>query len=181
MIEKIILYTIITIVVSTAFAFLTKATGKSVETDESGKFNLRMNKLYGILGLIGLVFGLLFLIFVTLTAEPNDRGIWIGVILMFTIFWGTGIPCLMYYRNHKVTFSDNAIVATNVYGKMKEIKWNDISDIRFKALSGLLILTTQSEQIKVHRHLVGLSKFVEFIETKTKWTSEELKVPTGKK
>ena len=178
MAEKAILYAIIGIAVSTALAFLTKATGKPVETDESGKFNLRMNKLYGIMGIAGLVFGLSFLIFLPLTS-PNDSGIWIAIILMLLISWGTGIPCLMYYRNHKVSFSDNSIIATNVYGKMKEIKWSDISDIRFKALSGLLVLTTTNEQIKVHQHLVGLSKFVEYIEKKTKWTRKELKVPIG--
>jgi hypothetical protein len=181
MTEKIILYTIIGIVVSTALAFLTKATGKAVASDESGYFNLRMNKLYGIMGIIGFLFGLLFLIFLPLTAGVNDSGVWIGVILMLLIFWGAGIPCLMYYRNHRVTFGDNSIIATNVYGKVKEIKWSDISGIKFKPLSGLLVLTTQNEHIKVHQHLVGLPRFVEFIENKTKWTRKELKIPIGKK
>jgi hypothetical protein len=115
MTEKIILYAIIGIAVSTALAFLTKSTGKSVSIDESGQFNLRMNKLYGIMGVIGLVFGLLFLIFLPLTTESNDSGIWMAVILMLLIFWGTGIPCLMYYRNHRVTFDDNLIVATSAH------------------------------------------------------------------
>lgn len=181
MTEKIILYAIIGIAVSIALAFLTKATGKSVNIDESGQFNLRMNKLYGIMGIIGLVFGLLFLIFLPLTTEPNDSGIWMAVILMLLIFWGTGIPCLMYYRNHRVTFDDNSIVTTSVYGKIREIKWTDIEDIRFKAMSGLLVLTTKDQKVKVHQHLVGLSKFIEFVENKTKWTHKELKVPIGKK
>lgn len=181
MTEKIILYAIIGIAVSTALSFITKATGKSVDIVESGQFNLRMNKLYGIMGIIGLVFGLLFLIFLPLTTEPNDSGIWLAVILMLLIFWGTGIPCLMYYRNHRVTFDDNSIVATSLYGKIKEIKWTDIEDIRFKSMSGLLILTTKDDKLKVHQHLVGLSKLIEFVENKTKWTRKELKVPIGKK
>ncbi len=181
MTEKIILYVIIGIAVSTALAFLTKATGKSVDIDQSGQFNLRMNKLYGIMGIIGLVFGLIFLIFIPLTAEPNESGIWMVVILMLLIFWGTGIPCLMYYQNHRVSFDDNSIVATSVYGKIREIKWTDIEDIKFKAMSGLLVLTTKDEKVKVHQHLIGLSKFIEFVEKKTKWTHKELKVPLGKK
>ena len=180
MTEKVILYAIIGIAVSTSLAFLTKSTGKPIATDESGRFNIRMNKLYGIMGIIGLVFGLLFLIFLPLTTEPNDSGIWFIVILMLLIFWGAGIPCLMYYRNHRVSFDDNSIVATNVYGKVKEIKWSDILNIKFKVLSGLLVLTTKNEIIKVHQHLVGLSKFIELIENKTKWTRKELKIPIGK-
>lgn len=180
MTEKVILYAIIGIAVSTGLAFLSNAKGKSVAIDESGQFNLRMSKLYGIIGVIGLVFGLLFLIFLPLTTEPNDSGIWFIVILMLLIFWGAGIPCLMYYRNHRVSFDDNSIVATNVYGKVKEIKWSDILNIKFKVLSGLLVLTTKNEIIKVHQHLVGLSKFIELIENKTKWTRKELKIPIGK-
>ncbi len=180
MTEKIFFYAIIGIAVSTALAFLTKSIAKSIDADERGMFKLRMNKLYGILGIISIVIGLLFLIFLLLTSEPNDSGIWGGVILTILIFWGLGIPCLMYYRNHRVTFDDNSIVVTNVYGKVKEIKWSDISDVRFKTFAGLLVLTTTSEQIKVHQHLVGLSKFIEYIENKTKWTRKELKVPIGK-
>jgi hypothetical protein len=181
MTEKIVLYSIIGIAVSTALAFLTKATGKSIEIDESRKFNLRMNKLYGFMGIIGLFFGLLFLIFIPLTTESNNGGIYFAVILMLLIFWGTGIPCLLYYRNHRVTFDENTIIATSVYGKIREIKWTDIEDIRFKAMSGLLILTTKDDKLKIHQHLVGLSKFIEFLENKTKWTRKELKVPIEKK
>jgi glucan phosphoethanolaminetransferase (alkaline phosphatase superfamily) len=180
MTEKIILYTIIGIAVSTALAFLSKATGTSIATDESGLYNLRMNKFYGMMGLVGLVFGLLFLIFLPLTAEQIDKGILTGIVLMLLIFWGTGIPCFMYYRNHKVSFDNNSIKTTNVYGKVKEIQWSDISDIRFNAFSGLLVLKTNNETIKVHQHLVGLLKFIEHIENKTKWTRKELKVPIGK-
>jgi hypothetical protein len=181
MTEKIILYSIIAVAVWTSFAFLTKATGKTVTSNESGYFNLRMNKLYGIMGIIGILFGVLILIFLPMTAEANDDGVWMGVIILLLIFWGTGIPCFMYYRNHRLTFGENSISATNVIGKVKEIKWSDISDIKFKVLSGVLVIKTQNEQIKVHQHLVGLSKFVEFIETKTTWNRKDLKVPLGKK
>jgi uncharacterized membrane protein len=180
MTDKIILYAVIGIVVSTVFAFLTKGTSKSVAIDQNGHYNLRMNKLYGIMGVIGLVFGLLFLIFLPLTVGIYDRDVWVGVILMLLIFWGTGIPCLMYYRNHRITFNENSVSVVNVYGKVNEIKWSSVLDIKFKALSGLLVLSTKDEIVKVHQHLVGLSEFVELIEKKTKWTRKDLKVPLKK-
>lgn len=181
MIETIIPYTIISIAVSIALAFLTKSTEKSIDKDESGNFNLKMNKLYGIIGIISVLFGLLFLIFIPLTVGVNESEIWIVVILILLISFGLGIPCLMYYRNHRVIFNSNSIIVSNVFGKVKEIKWSDIIDVRYKAFSGLLILTTKIEQIKVHQHLVGLSNFVEFIEKKTKCTIKELKIPIRKK
>jgi len=177
MIENIILFVIIGITVSTVLVFLTRATSKSITPNQSGQYILRMNRLYGILGVIGLVFGLLFMIFLSLSADENDGRIWIMVVFMLLIFWGAGIPCLMYYRNHKVTFNENSITATNVYGKVKEIKWSDILDIKFKVFSGQLVLKTKDEVIKVHQHLVGLSKFVAFIENKIKWTRKELRIP----
>lgn len=179
MTEKIILYTIIGIAVSIAFAFLTKATAKSIAPNKNGLYNLSMNKLYGIMGFVGLIIGLLFLIFLPLTAEQNDSGILTIIILMLLIFWGTGIPCLLYYRNHNVTFDDKSIKTTNVFGKLKEIQWSDVLEIKFQALTGLLVLKTNNETIKVHQHLVGLSKFIEHIEDKTKWNRKELKIPIG--
>lgn len=180
MTEKIILYTIIVIAISVILAFLTKATGKAVVIDNDGHYNLRMNKFYGIIGFVSLIIGLLFLIFLPLTAEPNDSAVWIVTTLMPLIFWGIGIPCMMYYRNHRLVFNNNSIIVTNIYGQIKEIKWSDIKDINFNALSGLLVLKTTQEKIKIHQHLVGLSKFIEHIENNTKWTQKELKLPIGK-
>lgn len=180
MTEKIILYTIIVIAISVILVFLTKATRKAVAIDNDGHYVLRMNKLYGVIGFVCLVIGLLFLIFLPLTAEPTDRGVWVVTTLMLLIFLGIGIPCLMYYRNHRVVFNNNSIIATNIYGQTKEIKWSDINDINFNALSGLLVLKTTQEKIKIHQHLVGLLKFIEHIENNTKWSQKELKLPIGK-
>ena len=71
---------------------------------------------------------------------------------MFLIFWGTGVACLMYYKNHSVIFDNSLIEVTNVFGKANEIRWSDISGIKFNAISGLLVLCTDVEAVKVHQH-----------------------------
>jgi len=180
MIEKVILHAIIGIAISTVLALLVKATRKSVEPDANGKFILRMNKLYGIVGMLSMVFGILFLTFFPLTPEFNSGELFLTLVLMLLIFWGTGIPCLMYYQNHRVIFNEDSIMVSNYYGKIKEINWSNITDIKFKPFLGVLVLSTTDAQVKVHQHLVGLSKFIEYIENKTKWTRKELKIQIGK-
>ncbi len=180
MIENIILSSIILIAVVVSLAFLTKATGKTIITDKTGFYSLRMNKFYGIAGLLGLGIGLVFSIFLLLTEDSNDSGVIVGLILVPLIFWGSGIPCLMYYRNHRLSFNNKIIRVINVYGNQREIQWQDILDIKFQVMSGLLILKTADKVIKVHQHLVGLSKFMEYIESKTRWDRKELRVPIGK-
>ncbi len=179
MTKSIILYSIIAIAIFATIAFLTKGAGRTVAADNDGLYHLRMNKLYGIIGVVGLVFGLLFLIFLPLTAEKIDSSILTGMIIALLIFWGAGIPCLMIYRNHIVLFDDKLIKAKNVYGRTKEIEWKDIEEIKFKPFAGVLRLKTNKEKIKVHHHLVGLSKLVEYMESNTKWNRKELKIPIG--
>lgn len=180
MTEEIFFYSIVGVAVSAAFAFLVKGTGKIVPKDEAGRFNLRMNKLYGIMGVVGLLVGFAFVVVLPLTVESIDNGMTLAIALMLLIFWGTGIPCFMYYKNHSVSFDNHSIRVTNVYGKTNEILWSDVSAIRFKALSGLLAISTGEKTVHVHQHLVGLTKFMEYIEDKTRWTRENLDVPVGK-
>lgn len=168
-------------VVVIGLAFLTKATGKPVSPDQSGKLTLKMNRLYGVVGLIGLLFGLTFLIVPPLTTDHYSTGeIYMAVIVLLLIFWGTGIPGLLYYLNHKVCFDEDAIIVTDLFGKEQEVQWNNIESIKFKFSTGLLILKTDDKKIKVHQHLVGLSQFIAFVERKTKWTNRELKVPMSR-
>jgi hypothetical protein len=180
MTEDTLLYLIIGVAVTITLAVLTKATGKKVVPDDHGLFTLKMNPLYGIIGILGLSIGLFLLLIIIMFADQNDNGFIAGVILTLLIFGGTGIPCLMYFRNHKISFNRKTIKATNVFGRTNQIEWADILEIKFNAFSGLLKLTANNETIKVHQHLVGLTKFIEFMEMETKWTHKELKIPIRK-
>jgi hypothetical protein len=171
MTEDTLLYLIIGVAVTITIAVLTKATGKKVVPDDHGLFTLKMNPLYGIIGILGLSIGLFLLLIIIMFADQNDNVL---------IFGGTGIPCLMYFRNHKISFNRKTIKATNVFGRTNQIEWADILEIKFNAFSGLLTLTANNETIKVHQHLVGLTKFIEFMEMETKWTHKELKIPIRK-
>lgn len=107
MTEEIFLYSIAGVAVSAAFAFLVKGTGKTVSKGDTGRYNLRMNKLYGIMGVVGLLFGFAFV-------------------------------------------------------------------VRLQAIRA------GEKTVHVHQHLVGICKFMKYIQDKTRWTRENLNVPVGK-
>lgn len=177
MTDKIIFYAIIGIAVTLTMVFLKNATGKEVKIAEDGCYKLRMNKLYGIIGVVCVLMGLIFLISLPFMVDEINAGI-VGVMtLVLAICWGSGIPCLLYYRNHRISFDDRSIHVTDVYGKSRTIEWSQITDANFSAFSGLLVLKTENEKVKVHQHLVGLSKFMKTLENKIQWTTKELKVP----
>lgn len=178
MAENTILYLIIGIVISFAFSFLTKYSSKKVAKNPSGRYNLKMNKLYGIVGVVSLILG--FFCSVYLPLIENSSEVIIGIVLFLLIFWGLGIPSLMCYRNHSLSFDNKSIQVSNIYGKKKEIQWSDICTIKFNLFSGFLDLKTNKESIRVHQHLVGITHFADYIEKYTKWTCKELKLPIRK-
>ena len=139
-----------------------------------------MNKLYGIVGLVSILFGVFFIIFFITTPDKSDGGIVGGVLLMLLIFWGAGIPCLLYFKNHKVSFNEDSILVVNVFGKQKKVEWAKIADINFKALWGLIVIDSEGEKVKIHQHMVGISKFIETLERNTHWTNNDLRVPLRK-
>ena len=176
MIDKIILNGIIAIFSLIVIAYLTKASKKKTSIDENGEFHLKMNKLYGLIGILGTLLGLFFLIYIPLTVKVGDNEIWLLTFFMLLILLVPGIFLLMYYKNHRVIFGDNSIVVTDVFGKEKKIKWSDITDIKFNILSGMFVISTKSEKIKVHLHLIGISNFTEYIERKTGWKYKNFKI-----
>jgi hypothetical protein len=178
---KIFLYAFISIAVSAALRSLFKATGTKISTDRAGEYHLRMNILYGIIGIGSIILGLTFIIW-PLTEDTIDSATITITALMLAMFCGLGTPCWLYYRNHRMTFDSEIIRVTNVYGKTAEIKWHDIESMRFNAFSGLLaIQDNKGNKIKVHQHLVGLSTFMGMVESKTSWTSKKLRIPINSK
>ncbi len=179
MIEKIITYGLITFVVTLSLTYLTKLTGKKVTADLNGKIELRMNKLYVIVGLISMIMGIGFALVFAFIGE-FDRGSIIGLVIMLVFGLGLGLPCLIYYQNHRILFDNQSIQATDGLNKTEKIKWDDIKSIRFNHFSGKLTIKDTSKIIKLHQHLVGLSTFMKMLEERTKWTAEELKIPIEK-
>lgn len=172
--EKVIFYGIIGIAVSLAMNFMNKGASQNIRENENGEIELRMNKLYQILGYlcIGIT-----TIFVLAAIYYQDEEMYLIGGIMFLLFGGLGLPILMYYNNHKLRFNDDRILVHNWLGKSNEIKWSEIDSIKFNPFSGYLKINGLNKKLTIHQHLVGLKEFLKRMEEKTKWKVSELKLP----
>ena len=177
--ENFIVYAIIGVAVTTALAFLNKAASKRTIKNEHGLYELRMNRLYQIVG--GFV-GLMGLSFLLLIVGEQDLTALITILILSLGFAALGFVCLFWYVNHRLNFDERTVSATTFYGKTNTVNWNDVTSITFNSLSGLITLTSNNgTTVKAHQHLVGLNSFVELMEQQTKWTAKSLKLPLNRK
>lgn len=162
------------VAVNLALDFLNKSANKETQEDENGRFTLRLNRLYQIVGLIYIAIGFFVLFMILYFMDPAI--IIIGLI-MIGVFWGMGIPCLIWYYNHKLTFDKKNITVKSWTTKEETIDWLDIEDIAFKRWSGYIKLAGKNKRMTIHSHLVGLKSFIRMMEKKTKWRAKDLKLP----
>ena len=69
---------------------------------------------------------------------------------------GTGIPCLLWYLNHSVYYDKDKIYVQNVYGQERTIFIKDIKSTSLNLMTGLLVVNTDNETVKIHQHLVSV-------------------------
>lgn len=172
--EKVITYGLIGLAVSLAMNYMNKGASQEIAKNPSGEIELRMNKLYQILGYLSIGFASIFVI---AALYYQEKEMYIIGMSMLLLFGGLGIPCLMYYQNHKLKFDDEKIVAQNWRKKIEEITWREIDEIKFNPFSGYLKIRGLNKKMTIHQHLVGLKEFTNKMEEKTKWKAKELKFP----
>lgn len=172
--EKVITYGLIGLAVNLAMRYMSKGASQEIDKDMNGDIELRMNKLYQIVGFVSIGFALIFVIAALYYQEKEMYMIGTAMLLLFG---GLGLPCLMYYQNHKLKFNDTRIIAQNWKKKTGEITWTEIDDIKFNPFSGYLKIFGLNKKLIVHQHLVGLKAFTKKMEEKTKWKASELKLP----
>lgn len=155
---------------------MNRATGKIVKPNGIDQYFLRMNKFYIIAGYIAMCICLVFIIGFIIALE-FELAVFVMVFFIVLILGGLGLLGVLLYRNHYLLFSSTKIEVRSVFGKTKITTWNKIKNVSFSQNSGLITITDDGQKLKVHQHLVGLSKFVAYMEDKTEWTAERLKLP----
>lgn len=107
--EKFIVYAIIGVSVTTTLAFLNRAASKRTTKNEQGLYELRMNRLYQIVG--GFV-GLMGLSFLFLIVGEQDLTASITILILSLGFALLGFVCLFWYVNHRLNFDERTVSAT---------------------------------------------------------------------
>lgn len=129
------------------------------------------------MGILSLVLCLVVTLGPILTDDP-DTAMYIMIFFMFLLFGGLGLLCVLYYRNHNVLFDNSMIEVQNRFGKTKITTWDKIKKVSFTPTTGLLtFIDSDGQKLKVHQHLVGISRLVGVLESKTSWKAKDLRLP----
>jgi hypothetical protein len=130
---------------------------------DNGSYELRMNKAYLVIGVVGAIVGILSLLMPVLADEYSVE-IFVVAGTMALLFLGLAIPCFMWYTNHSVTYDKHGLTSKSAYGKEQQICWADISRVSFNSFMGVVsIVDKQGNSAKTHQHLVGFSSLVEML------------------
>lgn len=159
------------------YNYINATSNEEQQANEDGKYVLRMNRLYQIIGIISLVVAAVFTIGVIIYF---DIEMLILGVMMLLLFGGLGSLCFLYYKNHIVSFDEEAIEITDWRGRENRLYWDEIHKISFNRFSGLVKLESVGKQAGLHYHLVGLVDFVTMMENKTQWRAKALKLPIEK-
>jgi len=135
---------------------------------------LGINKFYLVAGIFFVVIGITCFFLMSIN---NDTRSYITAFLGLVLFAGLGLPALMWYFNHKVSFNEEVIKATNSFGKSSEIKWSEITAIQYRNGIGTLQFTsTKGNKLKVHQHIKGFANLLSMIEKKTNYSEKDFKI-----
>ncbi|SDF55051.1 hypothetical protein [Chitinophaga filiformis] len=148
-------------------AVINRATKKRVEANWEGRYILRMQKAYSILGW---VCGMIACtpIVVLFFEVPSDISGWIALGFLFFSMGFAAALCILYYRNHQVAFDKTYIEVTSPLRKVTTSTWDKVVRTKYSYNAGLLtLIDSDGQKLKINHHLIGLSTFVSMLESKT--------------
>jgi len=165
----------IPLVVGLVMSLLYVASKKKPKEDEQGNTILKLPNFYWIMGVFIIATGIGFLFFASYWASESDalpaRIAAIIALVLGLLLFGKG-----YISS--ILIKDSGLVETSMFGKEKEILWNEIEKITFGKVSlELKIQSSNRNKIKAHLHLVGFDELVSTLEEKTGKTRSQLGIP----
>ena len=169
MLEEIIksAFTIVPVVIG--LALLKREMSKKVEPNSDGSFELRVTRLYLIIGVFCTTLFLIPFFWMLLSPElPGEDRIYSLFFLFFSLL---GVYLIVLYRNYRLYFDNENIVVTNLFGKNKSLKWSEIEQVKYNHFTGYLTLSSAKYRIKVLQNLKGFAAFTNALETHAKQKS----------
>lgn len=128
-----------------------------------GKIILKMNKVYGVVGILSLFASLSVIVLGLINNSLLSKDA-IYILVIFALFFLLGLLLVMYTRNIMVEVTSEKIFYTGLSGKNKEIQWNQLKSISFNPSSKEIILKSNQVSIKLHIHLKGIGSLIKIIE-----------------
>ena len=165
MIEELFFYCLITTVVVVVLNWVNSKANIKLQPDSKGIIHLRMNRIYLMVGIISLLIWALFSMFLYGSKDYDTTTIFLILGIISAVTLGPGIPCLMWYLNHTVSYDDQYIYIRDSIGKRKTIRITDIKTTRLNHMTGFLNVFTESDKANIHQHLVGVGELKKILKT----------------
>ena len=147
---------------------------KRLRKDPTGHNYLKLNRSFYVIGILCCMVAA-FLLNAAII-NWNEEIALLAPIAVF-IFLVMAFVLLMGYYNYRVEFDDRRIQVTTRTGKKHSITWSSIKHIKYNPTLGYLKLFTDQENTVVYTHTTGFIEFLKYMELKTAFKSEELKIP----
>ncbi len=132
-------------------------------------------KVFGVIGWISFIPGLLILIYGLIDYNKENIGTQFG---LFGLFGGLGLLLICLRRVMRIVVSNKGITKTSMIGTKKYIDWREIRSVKYKKVAQELVIKSQNKKIRCNLYLVGFYGLVEIIEKKTKITKTDMNIPT---
>lgn len=169
MLEEIIKFAFTIVPVGIGLALLKREMSKKVEPNADGSFELRVARLYFIIGVLCTTLFLILFFWMLLSPElPSEDRIYSLFFLFFSLI---GVYLIVLYRNYRLYFDHENFVVTNLFGKNKSLKWSEIEQVKNNPFTGYLTLSSAKGRIKVFQNLKGFAAFANALEMHAKQKS----------
>jgi len=162
------------IVVSILMAYLFKASKGKPKIDAEGNFILKLPKLYAIIGLIAIAIAVALLTYSVFVTNEEDKTI------IFSLGFSSlllGLPLFLVGSISHIKLTELAIIQTKMFGKTKEIKWDEIKEVKFGKVSSELKIKSADNTIKANMHLIGFDSLVNLLVEKSGKSMQDMGFP----
>jgi len=144
--------------------WLTKGAGRKMPS-AFGRIEYRMNRLYLACGFVAVIIGTASIAVIFKEDFHGQRmALQVLAAVNALMFLRMDIPCTMYYRNHRVLFSDPEIMIIDVWGGLHTCDRSEVESIELNKWTGLYRLKTKGgSSLNVHSHLIGVNSFLDLV------------------
>lgn len=152
------------IMVQLLVRYLASTSNKNPFIDKERVMVLTHSKIYEIIGYIGVGVAAIIGVIASLGTVKSVTDL-IIVIFLVLFFLALSASLILMTKKTKIEIGNDKVRYFNTFGKMTEITWIDIREIRFTKSMNLILLSDKAK-IKINAFVVGFPSFIDLLKTK---------------
>ena len=156
---------IILLVACFIIKFLVFTINKDILKEEWKNMILKVNRIYGIIGFIGITLtSIAGIITCFIKFEAHIASIIFLAVLLF--IWFVFLILILIDRNQRLVINEDRIIYYDFICRKKLILWKDIKKVRYSKIFMKLTIYSDSCSIPVLVRMIGFDNFVELMKEK---------------